>query len=68
MNISIKSIETNLTSNITKVTLDVIESQGSFSKVKDTLIFDLQGRYTQINQELMDAIETFLTNSGYPIV
>lgn len=62
--LNIKSLETDLTSNVTTVTVELFETNGVFTKLKETLRFDLTGRYTSIDDELMEKVRETLTTNG----
>ncbi len=62
--LNIKSLETDLTSNITTVTVELFETNGIFTKLKETLRFDLVGRYTSIDEALTEKVTETLTANG----
>lgn len=62
--LNIKSLETDLTSNITTVTVELFETNGIFTKLKETLRFDLVGRYTSIDEALIEKVTETLTANG----
>lgn len=64
MTIAIKSLECNLASNITKVTFDITEQVGSLTRVKDTLSVEIEGKFTAIDDVLIEQIVDLLAANG----
>jgi hypothetical protein len=64
MAIAIKSLECNLASNVTKVTFDITEQLGPITRVKETLTLDIEGKYTTIDDVLLEQISEILEQQG----
>jgi 23S rRNA C2498 (ribose-2'-O)-methylase RlmM len=65
--INIKSLECDMASNITKVTIDIVSVNGDFRRVLETLNFPLEGRYTGISDDLYEAIHSKLEENGIEV-
>lgn len=64
MTIAIKSLECNLASNITKVTFDITEQVGPLTRVKETLSVEIEGKFTAIDDILIEQIVDLLAANG----
>lgn len=64
MAIAIKSLECNLASNVTKVTFDITEQLGPITRVKETLTLEVEGKYTTIDDVLLEQISEILEQQG----
>jgi 23S rRNA C2498 (ribose-2'-O)-methylase RlmM len=65
--INIKSLECDMASNVTKVTIDIVSVNGDFRRVLETLNFPLEGRFTSISDTLYEAIHEKLEANGIEI-
>lgn len=62
--LEVKSLETNLASNITTVTVDILSVNGDFKRVLETLKFPVIGKFITIDDALIEAINEVLAQNG----
>ena len=62
--ISVKSLECDMASNVTKVTIEIVSVNGDFRRVLETLNFPIEGRFTGISDTLYEAIHEKLEANG----
>lgn len=65
MTIQVTNLSINYLEDVTKVTLEIYNMQGTVEKLKDKLILTLPGKYNSIDDILMDAVEKELIRNGF---
>lgn len=65
--INIQTIAVEFPNQVTKVTLQIVETTGIITKVTDTLTLNVPGIYQSLNSELYNIVLTELVNAGYDI-
>jgi hypothetical protein len=63
----INSVGVEFPTNTTSVTVDIVESLGSITRVVETLTVDIPGIYQNMTNELLSAVTTEIINAGFDI-
>jgi hypothetical protein len=63
----INSVGVEFPTNTTSVTVDIVESLGSITRVVETLTVDIPGIYQNMTNELLSAVTTEIVNAGFDI-
>jgi hypothetical protein len=64
MSLKVIALNTDYTTNVTQVTIQLTENVGRIVRVKDTLEIALQGRYDGVSEPMMDALFAELEANG----
>lgn len=62
--LKIKSLTCNLASNITQVEVQIFSVNGAIKRLEDSLELEIQGRFTGIDDALIEAVTEVLEANG----
>lgn len=65
--INIQTVAVEFPNQVTKVTLNIVETTGIITKVVETLTLSIPGIYQTLNSELYNIVLTELNNAGYDV-
>lgn len=65
--INIQTIAVEFPNQVTKVTLNIVETTGIITKVLENLTLGIPGIYQTLNSELYNIVLTELNNAGYDV-
>ncbi len=65
--INIQTVAVEFPNQVTKVTLNIVETTGIITKVLDNLTLNIPGVYQTLNSELYNIVLTELNNAGYEV-
>lgn len=65
MSLNITNLSVNYYDDVTKVTVEIYDMQGTIEKFRDKLILTLPGRIQSIDDELMQKVDEELTKNNY---
>jgi hypothetical protein len=66
--IKIRSVGVEFPTNTTRVSLDIVETNGIITRTSESLILNVPGIYQNMNTELFNIVLTELNSAGYNVM
>lgn len=66
--IKIRSVGVEFPTNTTRVSLDIVETNGIITRTSESLILNIPGIYQNMNTELFNIVLTELNSAGYDVM
>ena len=66
--IKIRSVGVEFPTNTTRVSLDIVETNGIITRTSESLILNVPGIYQNMNTELFNIVLTELNSAGYDVM
>ena len=66
--IKIRTVSVEFPANTTRVSLDIVETNGIITRTTESLVLHIPGIYQNMNTELFNIVLTELNNAGYDVM
>jgi site-specific DNA-cytosine methylase len=66
--IKIRTVGVEFPANTTRVSLDIVETNGIITRTTESLVLNVPGIYQNMNTELFNIILTELNSAGYSVM